>query len=168
MACIRPPWPNLPSPDSPPCWPRSGTSPPGSRRPAGGRRRPLPTARCADYWDGFDPAFLDRAVTPTLDALAEPGDLTVGSSTFQTVSNPGSASMSTGAYPDTHENAAYYLDAASNTVRGQERYLVAVTHRRLAGRGGLHGLPRLCQSLGQPLVGWSRVAGFPRWTWPPW
>jgi hypothetical protein len=35
--------------------------------------------------------------------------------------------MVTGAYPDTHENAAYYLDPASNTVKGQERNLEAET-----------------------------------------
>ena len=78
-------------------------------------------------WDGFDPAYLDRAPTPNLDALAGRGSLTVGSSTFQTVSNPARASMSTGAYPDTHNNAAYYFDFASNTAKGQERYLEAET-----------------------------------------
>lgn len=78
-------------------------------------------------WDGFDPAFLDRAPTPNLDALVERGSLTIGSSTFQTVSNPARASMSTGAYPDTHENAAYYFDPVINKARGQERYLEAET-----------------------------------------
>ena len=78
-------------------------------------------------WDGFDPDFLDRVATPNLDTLVARGSLTIGSSTFQTVSNPARASMVTGAYPDTHENAAFYLDAASNTVTGQERYLDAET-----------------------------------------
>jgi predicted AlkP superfamily pyrophosphatase or phosphodiesterase len=78
-------------------------------------------------WDGFDPAFLDRADTPNLDALAERGSLTMGSSTFQTVSNPARASMSTGAFPRTHDNAAYYFDPTSNKAKGQERYLAAET-----------------------------------------
>jgi arylsulfatase A-like enzyme len=78
-------------------------------------------------WDGFDPDYLGRVATPNLDALSERGSLTIGSSTFQTVSNPARASMVTGAYPDTHENAAYYLDPASNTVKGQERNLEAET-----------------------------------------
>jgi hypothetical protein len=33
-------------------------------------------------WDGFDPDFLGRSATPHLDALAERGSLTIGSSTF--------------------------------------------------------------------------------------
>jgi hypothetical protein len=78
-------------------------------------------------WDGFDPDFLGRVATPNLDALVERGSLTIGSSTFQTLSNPARASMSTGAYPDTHENAAFYLDPASNTATGQERNLEAET-----------------------------------------
>ena len=78
-------------------------------------------------WDGFDPAFLEMADTPNLDALAAQGSLTTGSSTFQTVSNPARASMSTGAWPDTHENAAYYFDEGTNTAKGQERYLEAET-----------------------------------------
>jgi arylsulfatase A-like enzyme len=78
-------------------------------------------------WDGFDPDFLGRVATPHLDALVERGSLTIGSSTFQTLSNPARASMSTGAYPDTHENAAFYLDPASNTATGQERNLEAET-----------------------------------------
>jgi len=76
-------------------------------------------------WDGFDPSYLEMADTPNLDALAARGSLTTGSSTFQTVSNPARASMSTGAWPDTHNNAAYYFDGTS--ARGQERYLEAET-----------------------------------------
>lgn len=78
-------------------------------------------------WDGFDPDFLGRAPTPNLDALVARGSLTIGQTTFQTVSNPGRASMSTGAYPETHENAAYYFDPVANVARGQERFLAAET-----------------------------------------
>ena len=78
-------------------------------------------------WDGFDPAFLDMADTPNLDALAARGSLTIGSSTFQTTSNPARASMSTGTWPDTHNNAAWYYDPVANTARAQERHLEAET-----------------------------------------
>ncbi|MDQ3643413.1 MAG: alkaline phosphatase family protein [Actinomycetota bacterium] len=78
-------------------------------------------------WDGFDPDFLGRAPTPNLDALVARGSMSIARSTFQTVSNPARASMSTGAYPDVHENAAYYFDPAANVARGQERFLAAET-----------------------------------------
>lgn len=93
---------------------------------------PGPTGRSAKHvvlidWDGFDPSFLEMADTPNLDALAARGSLTIGSSTFQTVSNPARASMSTGAWPDIHDNAAYYFDQTTNKAKGQERYLGAET-----------------------------------------
>lgn len=69
-------------------------------------------------WDGFDPAFLEMADTPNLDALAARGSLSTGSSTFQTMSNPARTSMSTGAWPDTHENAAYYFDEDTDKAKG--------------------------------------------------
>ncbi|MBW3643670.1 MAG: alkaline phosphatase family protein [Actinobacteria bacterium] len=78
-------------------------------------------------WDGFDPDYLGRAPTPNLDALVARGSLAIGSSTFQTVSNPARASMSTGAYPETHDNAAYYFDPVANVARGQQRFLAAET-----------------------------------------
>lgn len=78
-------------------------------------------------WDGFDTDFLGRAPTPNLDALVARGSLSVASSTFHTISNPARASMSTGAYPEVHDNAAYYFDPVSGTARGQERFLAAET-----------------------------------------
>lgn len=78
-------------------------------------------------WDGFDPDFLGRANLPNLRALAARGSLSTGTSTFQTVSNPARASMSTGAYPEVHNNAAYYFDSVSGTAKGQERFLGAET-----------------------------------------
>ncbi|MDQ3680915.1 MAG: alkaline phosphatase family protein [Actinomycetota bacterium] len=78
-------------------------------------------------WDGFDPDYLGRAPTPNLDALVSRGSLSIGRGTFQTVSNPARASMSTGAYPEVHDNAAYYFDPAADVARGQERYLEAET-----------------------------------------
>ncbi len=78
-------------------------------------------------WDGFDPAYLDRAPTPNIDALAARGSLSTAKSTFQTVSNPARASMSTGAYPEVHGNAAYYYDDKTGEAVGETRFLAAET-----------------------------------------
>jgi predicted AlkP superfamily pyrophosphatase or phosphodiesterase len=78
-------------------------------------------------WDGFDPAYLYRTPTPNLDALASRGSLSVAEGTFPTISNPSRGSMSTGAYPEVHGNAAYYLDRESGRVVGEERTLHAET-----------------------------------------
>ena len=78
-------------------------------------------------WDGFDPDYLDLAPTPNLDALASRGSLSMAESTFPTISNPARASMSTGAYPEVHGNAAYYFDGESNEVVGETQFLAAET-----------------------------------------
>ena len=78
-------------------------------------------------WDGFDPAYLDRAPTPNLDELIDQGSLSTARATFPSLSNPSRASMATGAYPGTHENAAYYLDRQTGRVVGEERTLQAET-----------------------------------------
>ncbi len=78
-------------------------------------------------WDGFDPDYLARAEMPHLRRLVRRGSLSIASSTFHTVSNPARASMSTGAYPEIHDNAAYYFDPFANRARGQERFLAAET-----------------------------------------
>ena len=87
-------------------------------------------------WDGFDPAYLHRTPTPNLDALADRGSLSLAAGTFPTISNPSRGSMSTGAYPEVHGNAAYYLDRESGRVVGEERTLHAETvAERLADAG---------------------------------
>lgn len=78
-------------------------------------------------WDGFDPDYLGRVPTPSLDALASRGSLSTISGTYHTISNPSRASMSTGAYPETHDNAAYIYDPATNRAQGQSRFLAAET-----------------------------------------
>jgi predicted AlkP superfamily pyrophosphatase or phosphodiesterase len=78
-------------------------------------------------WDGFDPTYLYRTPTPNLDALASRGSLSIAEGTFPTISNPSRGSMSTGAYPEVHGNAAYYLDRESGRVVGEERTLHAET-----------------------------------------
>ncbi len=78
-------------------------------------------------WDGFDPDYLGRAPTPNLGALASRGSLSIAEGTFPTISNPCRASMSTGAYPEVHGNAAYYFDEDTDTVVGETRFLAAET-----------------------------------------
>ena len=87
-------------------------------------------------WDGFDPDYLGLAPTPNIDALARRGSLSIAESTFPTKSNPARASMSTGAYPETHGNAAYYFDERSNEATGQTRYLAAETICEALAAGG--------------------------------
>ena len=87
-------------------------------------------------WDGFDPDYLGRAPTPNLDALASRGSLSKADGTFPTISNPSRASMSTGAYPEVHGNAAYYFDGETNEVVGETQFLAAETiSQALAAEG---------------------------------
>ncbi len=87
-------------------------------------------------WDAFDPDYLSRAPTPNIDALASRGSLSIAESTFTTKSNPARASMSTGAYPEVHGNAAYYFDKKANQAVGQTRFLAAETiFQALAAEG---------------------------------
>ena len=106
----------------------TGTGTPGTPAPP---EPPAPT-RLADHvilidWDGFAPTLLQRGWnTPTIDALAARGSLSLtAKSTFTSFSNPARASMSTGAYPETHHNIAWTFDPASNLVIGQTRVLDA-------------------------------------------
>jgi arylsulfatase A-like enzyme len=87
-------------------------------------------------WDGFDPDYIGQAPMPHLDALIERGSLSIARGTYKTISNPSRASMSTGAYPETHGNVAYVYDPQTNRVQGQSRFLAAETiAQRLAAEG---------------------------------
>jgi predicted AlkP superfamily pyrophosphatase or phosphodiesterase len=87
-------------------------------------------------WDGFDPDYLGRAPTPNIDALAGRGSLFVADGIFPTISNPARASMSTGAYPETHGNAAYFFDDGAGEVVGETRFLDAETITQALAAGG--------------------------------
>jgi hypothetical protein len=76
-------------------------------------------------WDGFDPSYLGRTPTPTLDALRQRGSLSFAASTFRAISNPARASLSTGSFPATHHNSAFVYDPAANAVIGQHRTIDA-------------------------------------------
>ncbi|MGF1473437.1 MAG: alkaline phosphatase family protein [Rubrobacteraceae bacterium] len=87
-------------------------------------------------WDGFDPAYLERTPTPNLDDLQNQGSLSIARSTFPTISNPSRASIVTGAYPEVHGNAAYYLNRQTGRVVGEERTLQAETVAEALVRAG--------------------------------
>jgi predicted AlkP superfamily pyrophosphatase or phosphodiesterase len=107
-----------------------------SRRPEGGPRTGRPEHVILVDWDGFDPDYLGRAPTPNIGALTSRGNLSIAESTFTTKSNPTRASLSTGAYPEVHGNAAYYFDGATNEAVGQSRSLAAETiSQALAAEG---------------------------------
>ncbi len=98
-----------------------------SRRPESGPQSGNPEHVILVDWDGFDPDYLGLAPTPNLDALASRGSLSIAEGTFPTISNPSRASMSTGAYPEVHGNAAYYFDGETSRVVGETRFLAAET-----------------------------------------
>ncbi|QIN83568.1 sulfatase-like hydrolase/transferase [Rubrobacter tropicus] len=87
-------------------------------------------------WDGFDPDYLDLAPTPNIDALAGRGSLSVADGVYPTISNPARASMSTGAYPEKHGNAAYYFDEETGKAVGETRFLAAETISEALAAGG--------------------------------
>lgn len=98
-----------------------------ARRPEAGPRAGRPEHVILVDWDGFDPDYLGLAPTPNIDALAGRGSLSVAAGVYPTISNPSRASLSTGAYPETHGNAAYFFDDATGRAVGETRFLAAET-----------------------------------------
>lgn len=87
-------------------------------------------------WDGFDPEFLSRASHPAVDALIARGTGGSAEATYSTYSNSSRASMSTGAYPETHGNTGYFYDIAADRAVSQNRFLQAETIAESLGRQG--------------------------------
>ncbi len=107
-----------------------------SRRPEAGTQAGRPEHVILVDWDGFDSDYLGRAPTPNIDSLAERGSLSVAESIYPTISNPARASMSTGAYPERHGNAAYFFDDGAGEAVGETRFLAAETIvQALAAKG---------------------------------
>jgi hypothetical protein len=101
-------------------------------------------------WDGFGSDLLDRVPMPNLRSLIARGSLSIADSTYNTYSNSARASMSTGAHPEVHGNAGYYLDRERDIVFSQNRELRAQTiNQALAERG-----------LTSASVGWYMVQDF--------
>ncbi len=98
-----------------------------SRQPEAGPPAGRPEHVILVDWDGFDPDYLGLAPTPNIDSLADRGSLSVADGVYPTISNPARASMSTGAYPETHGNAAYYFDGEAGEAVGETRFLASET-----------------------------------------
>jgi predicted AlkP superfamily pyrophosphatase or phosphodiesterase len=107
-----------------------------SRRPEAGPPTGRPEHVILVDWDGFDPDYLGLAPTPNIDALAGRGSLSVAEGVYPTISNPARASMSTGAYPEVHGNAAHYFDAESGEAVGETTFLKAETIVQALAAGG--------------------------------
>ncbi|MGB3633862.1 MAG: alkaline phosphatase family protein [Rubrobacteraceae bacterium] len=105
----------------------AGTAPAWLTSCSGPRENRRPEHVILLDWDGLDPTYLDLTPTPNLDDLASRGSLSTARGTFPTISNPSRASLATGAYPEVHRNAAYYLDRQTNLVVSEERTLQAET-----------------------------------------
>ncbi len=101
-------------------------------------------------WDGFGSELLGRVPMPNLQALVAGGSLSTAASTYNTYSNSARASMSTGAHPEVHGNAGYYLDRERDVVVGQNRELRAETINQALAAAG-----RTTAS-----VGWYMVQNF--------
>lgn len=71
--------------------------------------------------DAFDPSYLDLADTPNIDSLAKQGSFGTARGVFKSFSNPARFSILTGAWPDSHDNQAYYYDSDRDIAVGQER-----------------------------------------------
>lgn len=102
--------------------PAAGQSPPP--RPAG---TPLADHVVLVGFDGFDPAYLGRAPTPTIDALTRRGAIGQTQGVMLSVTNPSFASLATGAWPDRTGNVAYWFDPATGGYRGQSRDIAVPT-----------------------------------------
>ena len=103
---------------------------------AASRRRMQPDHVILVDWDGCGSDLIGRVPMPNLRALADRGSLLEASSTYNTYSNSARASMSTGAFPEVHGNAGYYLDRTRDVVVGQDRELLAQTiNQALAAAG---------------------------------
>jgi arylsulfatase A-like enzyme len=77
--------------------------------------------------DGFDVEYLDDAPMPNLQHLLTRGTLTTSTGVMASITNPSWSSIATGAWPETHQNTAYWFDAAAGVARGQQRDLAVPT-----------------------------------------
>jgi predicted AlkP superfamily pyrophosphatase or phosphodiesterase len=78
-------------------------------------------------WDGFDPAYLAAADTPTIDHLARDGSLSTSRGVMTSITNPSWSSVATGAWPERHHNTAYWYDEDSGVARGSQRDIAVPT-----------------------------------------
>lgn len=116
---------------------------------AGSRRASVEHVILID-WDGLGSDLLDRVSMPNVQNLIDRGSLSIADSTYNTYSNSARASMSTGAHPEVHSNAGYYLDRERDVVISQDRELRAQTINQVLAEQGLTTAS----------VGWYMVQNF--------
>lgn len=96
--------------------------------PASGPDRPAPSDHIVLLaLDGFDVEYLDDAPMPNLQHLLTRGSLTTSTGVMPSITNPSWSSIATGAWPETHQNTAYWYDSAAGVARGQQRDLAVPT-----------------------------------------
>lgn len=77
--------------------------------------------------DGFDPDYLDGGAMPHLRALASRGAISESTGVMTSITNPSWSSIATGAWPETHDNAAYFYNPTTGVAVGQQRDLAVPT-----------------------------------------
>lgn len=96
--------------------------------PAAGPERPAASDHIVLLaLDGFDIEYLDDAPMPNLQRLVTRGSLTTSTGVMASITNPSWSSIATGAWPQTHQNTAYWYDSAAGVARGQQRDLAVPT-----------------------------------------
>lgn len=100
---------------------------PASAAPGPGERPPLADHVILIALDGFDPDYLSGGAMPNLRALATRGAISESTGVMTSITNPSWSSIATGAWPATHDNAAYFFDATTGRAVGQQRDLAVPT-----------------------------------------
>lgn len=100
---------------------------PGAPGGGPGERPPLADHVVLIALDGFDPDYLAGGAMPNLRALATRGAISESTGVMTSITNPSWSSIATGAWPETHDNAAYFFDPATGTAVGQQRDLAVPT-----------------------------------------
>jgi predicted AlkP superfamily pyrophosphatase or phosphodiesterase len=105
-----------------------GPSPALAAVPAAGPNRPAPSDHIVFLaLDGFDVDYLDDAPMPHLQQLLSRGTLTTSTGVMASITNPSWSSIATGAWPETHQNTAYWYNTATGVAVGQQRDLAVPT-----------------------------------------
>ncbi|QNA93927.1 MULTISPECIES: alkaline phosphatase family protein [unclassified Microbacterium] len=92
-----------------------------------GERPPLADHVVLIALDGFDPDYLAGDAMPNLRALATRGAISESTGVMTSITNPSWSSIATGAWPETHDNAAYFYDPATGVAVAQQRDLAVPT-----------------------------------------
>ncbi|GAA1566994.1 hypothetical protein GCM10009827_105890 [Dactylosporangium maewongense] len=103
-------------------------SPAFAAGPAAGAHRPAPSDHIVLLaLDGFDVEYLDKVPMPNLQHLLTRGTLTTSTGVMPSITNPSWSSIATGAWPEAHQNTAYWYNPATGVAVGQQRDLAVPT-----------------------------------------